>query len=699
MNKYHQQFKDKADRLAQLFESEEGERILRLITQLSATQNHAGTSTEEPSEPTDPAEKTLVGIWEAVDDVHGRSFVRVETGERWYFWANVQRIPPKGSRRRIVLVGESVARGLLYDPQFNPALALQAMMNAACGASEIEVIDLARTDLAQKPLLNLLSSAMHLEPDALVVFSGNNWHPFIQATVDERLEMASALRRASSWRAIKELGESTLIVKTKEVLHSLGKIVHARRIPVVFVLPEFNLADWRTECDCPPMLNSDDTAAWLGARGEAEELLKGDQWEKAEPLGQRLMELDEGTASAGPNILAEVSRRRGDHKAERTFLELARDASICLPFPNSPRCFSVIQQTIREQAAARGVSVVDLPRKLTRYLGGKAADRSLFLDYCHLSLEGIKIAMALTAETLLQRLNYSYKPWRELAQVDMRVGAKLEAEAHFLAAVHNANWGQKIDIVRHHVRTALERDRDVARVMQLFLDFHVRSVPSSLCRSFAQLCDLGSIAAVNLLFNDLVNKKFLNTTLIRAMVDELEEFGVPTRATLESLITKEHGIKDRAVNLVHSIYSTGSYARSLLDERPEFYRATARKTTFPLVCDKPQPLNFALTVKVPDTGPDQTISLLVNGTPLVQIPATNRWTTKTFSAPANLLCLGVNQVEICWPMTVWSGGKQKEHIAERLEAGEPAEITPIFGLIHSFRVSLERNASPLGTLR
>jgi len=699
MKQHRPHFKDKANRLAQLFDSEEGERILRLITQLSATQNHVGPSTEELSEAADPAEKIRVGIWEAVDDAQGRSFVRVETGERWYFWANVQRIPPKGSRRRIVLVGESVARGLLYDPQFNPAMALQAMMNAACGASEIEVIDLARTDLSDKPLKKLINSALHLEPDALVIFSGNNWHPFAQATPDERLEMASALRGASSWRAIKELGESVLLAKTKEILDSLGKIVRGRRIPVVFVLPEFNLVDWRTECDSPPLLNSDDTAAWLDARGEAEELLKGCQWEKAEPLGQRVMELDEGTTSAGSNILAEVSRRRGDDKAARAFLELARDASLCLPFPASPRCFSVIQQTIRAQAAAHGVSVVDLPRKLTRYLGGKAADRSMFLDYCHLSLEGIKISMALTAETVLQRLNYTYTPWKELAQVDMKVGAKLEAEAHFLAAVHNANWGQRIDIVRHHVRTALERDRSVARIMQLFLDFHVRPVPSSLCQSFAQLCDLGSIAAVNLLFNDLANKKFLNTTLVTAMVDELEEFGVPTRATLESLITKEQAVGNRGVNLVHSFYATGSYARSLLDERPNFYRATARNTTFPFVSDKSQPLNFALTVKVPDTGPDQTISLLVNGNPLLQIPASDHWTTKTFSAPANLLRLGLNQVEIRWPVTTWCGGKQKERIAERLEAGEPTEITPVFGLIHSFRVSLERNASPLGTVR
>ena len=685
MKYHHRQFKDMANRLAQSFESEEGERILRLVTQLSMTQNDAGAFTEELA---NPAGKIRVGTWEAVDDTKGRSFVRVETGDPWFFWANVQKIPPKGPRRRIVLVGESVARGLLYDPQFNPALALQAMMNAACGASEIEVIDLARSDLSHKPLQNLVNSALHLKPDALVILAGNNWHPFGNPSNDELLDMASALRRAGSWRAIKELNESTLIAKATETLQALGKIVDEHRIPVVFVLPEFNLADWRTECDCPPLLNSNDTATWLTVRGEAEELLKGNQWEKAGALGHRLMELDEGTTPVGPNILAEVSSRRGDHEAARTFLEMARDAAVCLPFRFSPRCFSVTQQTIRTHAAAHGVRVVDLPREFTRYLGGEAAGRSLFLDYCHLSLEGITISMALTAETLLQLLNYSPKPWRELAQVDMRVGPKVKAEAHFLAAVHNANWGQKIDIVRHHIGAALELDRDIARMMLLFLDFHVRPVPSSLCRSFAQLCDLKSMAAVTLLSNDLANQKFLNPILVTAIVEGLEDVNIRTRAALESLIIQEHAAKNRAVNLVHPLYSTGSYARPLVDQRPEFYQATVRNTTFPLVCDKPEPLNFALTLKVPDAAPEQTIFLRVNGTPLAEIPAIDRWTTKTLLAPANLLRLGLNEVEICWPMAVWSREEQREHIAECLEAGEPSvEITPIFGLIHSFRVS------------
>ena len=681
MEHRHQQLKDMAGRLAQLFESDEGERILRLITQLSTTQ--PGPLSQKPAS---AAENIRVGTWEAVDDAQGRSFVRVETGDPWYFWANVQRIPPKGSRLRIVLIGESVARGLLYDPQFNPALALQEMMNAACGASEIEVIDLARTDLSHKPLHELVNAALHLEPDALVVFSGNNWHPLAGATENELLDMASALREAGSWRAIKELGESMLAAKAKETLRCLGKIAYERRIPVVFVLPEFNLADWRTECDCPPLLNSDDTAAWLDARDEAEELLQSSQWEQAEALGQRLIELDEGTTAAGPNILAEVSRRRGDREATRTFLEMARDAAICWPFRLAPRCFSVTQRTIRDRAAAEGVRVVDLPRKFTRYLGGEAAGRSLFLDYCHLSLEGITLAMAHTAETLVQLLNYPYKSWKELAQVDMKVGARLKAEAHFLGAVHNANWGQGAEIVRHHVSEALACDREIARMMQLFLDFHVRPVPSSVCRSFAELCELESVAAVNLLYNDLVNKKFLNTNLVTAMVEALEEVGIPTRAEVQSLVAKEHAVNNRVVNLVHSLYSTGSYARPLVDQRPEFYQATARRTTFPFVCERTEPLQLVLTVKVRGTVPDQTIALRVNGAPLVEIPACDRWTTSRFSAAASLLRAGLNELEIYWPMTAWSRDQQREHIAGSLEAGEPAEITPIFGLIHSFRI-------------
>ena len=678
MDYKHPQFRDMAGRLAQSFDSATGERILRLITQLSAPPSNG--------ESNKPDDTLRVGIWEAKDG----SFVRVDTGDAWHLWANVEEIPPKGLSPRVALIGESVARGFLYHPHFTPARALQKMLDAACGTDEIEVVDLARSDLGHEPLRELITQSLHLEPDALVIFAGNNWFPLIKTDDERLLDMASAFRATGSWRGVKEPCESFLIANTRKTLRLLGEIVRERRIPVVFVLPEFNLADWRTEYDCPPLLSSGQTEAWLCAKDEAEQHLAANDWEKAESLGERLMQLDQGTTAAGPNVLAEVSQRRGDHQSARKFLEMARDAIVCWPIRETPRCYSIIQQTIREEAAAHGVHLVDLPREFTRHLDGEAADRRLFLDYCHLSLEGIRIAMALTAEMLLPLLRYPAQSSRELAQVDLNVGANVNAVAHFLAAVYNGNWGQRMEVVRHHLRKALEYDRNIAYMMQLFLDLHIRRVPSSLCRSYDQLCELPNMTAIIALYNDSIREKFLNTKLVTEIGAALEVVGIPTKAHIERLIIKEHGVKNQTVDLANTLYSTHSYLRLLVDFRPEFYKATERNTTLLLVCDKPEPLQFSLTTKVPHASAEQTISLRVNGTLVTELAATDRWTTSTCTAPARLVHAGVNQVEIHWPMPAWSDEQQKAHVADCLEAGEVFEITPMFGLIHSFRVSANR---------
>ena len=683
MNYNHPQFRNMAGRLAELFDSEEGERILRLITQLSDSGDGRGSLTEET--PVDQPEKLRVGAWEETNEGTGRSFVRVNTGDPMHFWASVQKIPPKGSRRRVVLVGESVARGFLYDPHFTPAEALQKMMDATCGPDKIEVVDLARTDLTHDQLQALIVQALHLEPDALVIFAGNNWGALWS---DERmLEVPSRFRETGSWRGVKEVCESVLIAKSRQTLSLLKGIIQERRIPVVFMLPEFNLADWITECDCPPLLNSEENEEWMGAKSEAEQLLQGNDWEKAQHLGERLLELDQGTTPAGPNVLAEVSQKSGDRETAKTFLEMARDAVLSLPFHKTPRCYSVVQQTIREGAAAHGIHLVDLPREFTNYPDGEIPNRRLFIDYCHLTLEGIRFSMALAAETLLPLLNYPPKSSKELAQVDMEVDCKVNAGAHFLAAVVSGNAGQRIDVIRHHIRTALAYDRGIARTMQLFLDFHIRHAPTSLCRSFQQLCELPNTTAITAFYNDSMRDKFLNTKLITAISEELEAVGIPVRSYIERLLIREHGIKNRTVNLVNNLYSTNSMPRLVVDLRPEFYKATTRNTNFVLVCDRPEPLKFAITMKVPAVKSDQTISLRLNGNLVAEFPASDRWATSTCSAPAGLVHSGLNQVEVSWPMPLWSGEKQRARVADCLEAGEMVEITPMFGLVHSLRVS------------
>ena len=301
--------------------------------------------------------------------------------------------------------------------------------------------------------------------------------------------------------------------------------------------------------------------------------------------------------------------------------------------------------------------------------------------------------MALTAEKLLPLLKYPTQSSKELCEVELKVGANVKAVAHFLAAVYSGNWAQRMDVVRHHIRTALEYDRGIVDMMQLFLDLHIRRVPSSLCGSFEQLSEMPNMAAIVALYTDYIRDKFVNINLLNEIGEALEEFGIPARVQIERLIIKEHSVKNRTVNLANKLYSTRSYSRFLADFRQEFYKATERNTSFLLVCDKAEPLKFTLTMKVPHVSKDKTISLRLNGSPLAEVAASDRWTTATWSAPAELVHHGLNQVEIGWPMPVWSHEQWKERVADCLQAGEMIEIIPMFGLIHSFRVSTERSAS------
>src|SRR5215510_8007056 len=133
-----------------------------------------------------------IGIWERKNENGKTCFVRrMDAIAEWHFWANLGRIEPKGVKRRVLLIGESVARGFLYDPEFAPAFALEKILEPHFGDEGIEVIDLARTNLGYQ-VSELAIAALQLQPDIVILFAGNNWNvsdprPCELAEIDEAL--------------------------------------------------------------------------------------------------------------------------------------------------------------------------------------------------------------------------------------------------------------------------------------------------------------------------------------------------------------------------------------------------------------------------------------------------------------------------------------------------------------------------------
>ena len=121
-----------------------------------------------------------LGIWKRESGAKAAPFVRSpDRRDEWFYWADKERIEPKRCKWRVALLGESVARGYLYDPHFNAASALEGMLRSQLGAGKIDIVDLAKSNQTLQELKGLVGQCLALRPDVIVIFAGNNWRPHL----------------------------------------------------------------------------------------------------------------------------------------------------------------------------------------------------------------------------------------------------------------------------------------------------------------------------------------------------------------------------------------------------------------------------------------------------------------------------------------------------------------------------------------
>ena len=482
-----------ANRIARAAFSEDAANITRLLLLSgylggllgSASDQPSGDCTNDQSQEGDlPPVMTnakQVGIWECREEGGKTCFVRrKDLFKEWHLWADIERIEPKGGKQRVVLIGESVARGFIYDPAFNPAIALEAILQSRLGENEVEVIDLARTNIGYE-VGELAASALLLDPDLVVIFAGNNWG----ISFPEPAEVVSmdAILRAQGIAGVKLLAEAQIERNARNVVNTIAGILGSRNVPLVWVIPEFNLGDWREPLTTAPYLLDNLNREWTAAYGEAQNALNRGDLGRASELAKRMVEIDGGVCAAGFYILAECSRQRRESKALRHYLELARDAVI---WDSSrltvPRSLALVQEILRNEAGNHKTQIVDLPKLFEEHLQGGIPGRQLFLDYCHLTSEGIQIAMSAVASCALQLLKEMRVPWNALAGECILPIGEIEAEASFLAAIHNAHWSQPYEPIHYHCLRSLHLSPHIGPLMINYIELQTqRTAPLLMC--------------------------------------------------------------------------------------------------------------------------------------------------------------------------------------------------------------------------
>ncbi|HEX8560230.1 MAG TPA: hypothetical protein VF668_19190, partial [Pyrinomonadaceae bacterium] len=469
---------------------------------------------------------------------------------------------------------------------------------------------------------------------------------------------------------------------------------------LVWMIPEFNLADWRDPVTNAPHLPGRLNREWLDLLAGAESALRDGDDARASELASRMVEIDGGVAVAGLYILAGCHERAGRVDEARDCLERARDAvSWDLSRQVMPRTYRATQNALRETLGDYPIQVIDLPALFKEHLGGGIAGRSLIIDYCHLTVEGIQVAMGAAAACVVKALTGAETSWREMANSDIAPSKEIEAEASFLAAVHNAHWFQSYDLVRYYCARALQLSPHVAELMINYLELQARPlVPALMSGSEEHISQMGSSLMHQYLLSK--NEKRLEKVLYDAAVDALAEAGVDARARLDRFRREEHSVSQGETNLLAYYYCSAvnqpqelawlieTSHKKYQPNKTAYYKAYWPESRFVFFADGGRAVRLDLTCRLPaGAAGGAPVGVMLNGRPQVQIAADREWGTWEIDLAGEAVRDGLNELSVWWPTPEFPGAAALEKVKSNLFERELAEFYPVFGEIHSFTAS------------
>ncbi|HEY0556297.1 MAG TPA: hypothetical protein VGG20_18740 [Thermoanaerobaculia bacterium] len=688
--------KSPSDDLAGLLATPEGLRTARLLQGVGLLGAPAPAEPRPRQRPPEP-----ISIWEP-REVEGETiWIRPDPQPLGDHFAAQKILRRKRAELplRVAFFGESVAAGYLYAPHVTPARVLEDQLRAIGGSDRFEVVDLARTNETLPSLAETVRTSLQIQPDVLLLFAGNNWN--LLETPEVSPYAPSVLARHRYGQALRQEGiagpirhaEEQLRAVAEAALGSIAEIAGLIHVPVIVVIPEVNLADWETR-QPPVWLEGDGISRWHALYAEAVECLEAEDFPTALAVAHAMRELDGGSCSSTWRLLARAEIGLGDVEAARRSCRAEIDAApyATLATLSAPQLTTAARELLREAARRHGFLTVDLRDVFAEHAGPDLPGHRLFLDYCHLTLEGIQVAMAAVAAEVLNVSGMIEKPqdWRRLLPrlPAPAISPEAEATARFGAAIHTAHrllaTGAKRPLLEHWCEAALDASPGVESAM---LDLvAARCAPCPAVLTAAQQRNLASPYRLTLQHG--WRWDHLDADLIEAIRAVLERRGRSAGETVDDLLLEHLAVREEGTELLAPIYLWEPLERFFpevmdLEDLPR--RATLRslwpETAFCLICDAARDVEIEITLRLPfGKGP---VGISVNGSDVGFAEGSERWTRAAIRVERQSLRRGLNRLALRWPMPATDGAAALAVVADRLEIGVAADLQPVFGEMFS----------------
>lgn len=648
-----------------------------------------------------------VGIWiKDSKDEHGRFRRSLNKNTEFGRWAEVPIIEPKKtSKLRVALLGESVARGYFFDPHFNLAKALNSLFEGS-SKQELDVIDLAKVSIELEELTLLTRQSLKLEPDVLVVFAGNNWFnafrnkmSYLQTEMEEMnriidehfhdSDIDGSYLDAYAYEHIEKYFREGIKNDVIAYLELLKEIHEDHAVQVIFVLPEYNILDWKTTQDEKSMCRKPLSIQkeWLTRKQRAEESFSKGNYKEVREIAETLIASDP-SHPYGYNLMNDVEAVEGNLEGQYQQLGRARDTIIYNRCAGQARILTVIYDTIVEKYEQFGIHLVDLPKFFKSYLNGALPGRNLFIDYCHLNELGLQLTAGAIADELKVVFPQLKEDEHSNKSVPLEPEDNVKALAYLCAAVHNAHYGQHHDILKYLCKIGVATSHDLSiDFMKCFVDFSSRRWSNLICASHEKMVESETLSQYEsgLGFLHTANKKLMDVHLVNVMTEILAEEGIDIAPEVKEVRKKNHGVNTRKINLLKSFYSRSSYDDAS-NSYGTFYRSANISSDFNLVAEANTELQLKLTYRTPGREfKNDKVALLLNDHCIVMLDQSMAWKTCEIGINANLVKDGVNILRICWPYQTPIHYKHfNDHSVNVTSVMN--KILQVFGEIHAFEV-------------
>ena len=394
---------------------------------------------------------------------------------------------------RILLFGGSAAAGFGYWGDFSLAQAIEYALNSK-GTTTYEVIDLACVNALWDQCIETFKHSLSLRPDKVIFFTGNNEAKTLLRRL--RARQLSHLPSASAALFYETIPQKEVISTLnacyeEHMVHEAERTIALAKeanVEVSFVIPEFNLRDWKGPEKIPFFMGGAKLNEWWKVVNDAETCLKNQEYKKAIDLFNKASELDYGSCQRSVFGMASVWHAMGNYAKAKPLFEKARDTGLAPFVRGNPQVTERVRKALQEVYIQHKVPYIDLKRLLdTREM---ACGREYFIDYCHLNVTGIQLLSGAISsqimkqeaeQSILMNGNGSYDRSTKTSYIgfsahpETLAGLSISPQENglgsWVAAIHNYHHGQSKEIVKYWLEDAIKKYPKLDQIYRFLYDY------------------------------------------------------------------------------------------------------------------------------------------------------------------------------------------------------------------------------------